>query len=103
MECPDNLYDKITIVYPEDCVQTVTVSATEYIEYPIDKVNRVLWDESKKIDFNQIIRLTTSQNKRAMVEVKIDFSTFSETDGITLSKSLTIFDKVCLLYCLVQI
>ena len=80
--------------------ETQIVMPVTHIEYPVDKINRTIWAEKNAVNFSKTIRINTgNKNKKtdsAMIKVKIDFDAFAKTDDITISETLTTFDKVCL-------
>ena len=87
---------EVSLVQKE--IEKQTVSKVKYIEYPVDKLNKVIWNENNDIDFNETIEIITKRNEKniATIDLTIDFTAFAQTDDIDLSECLTMFDKICL-------
>ena len=104
MECDEKINDCYEIIsyvqIEEEKCGTQTVVPVTDVEYPIDKINKTIWNENNGIDFSKTIRIKTGNRKKktdsAMIKVTIDFDAFSKTDDITTSETLTTFDKACL-------
>ena len=89
----DLLNDFVNFVEPPTI--KVTAKRVDKLEYPVDKVNSVVW-ESEKYNVGQLIKIALERRgagKQVNIFYSINFDAIEENENVTISKQLLPFDK----------
>ena len=99
---PTELFNNIPPI-SQDAAQLAEIprvisAAPEKVNYPIDKINKTVWDDLASLPKNNAGQIAFATEKRgssnpATVLYSIDFENLEKIEGLKLTKSLTAFDK----------
>lgn len=76
----------------------ITAPTLEFVDYPIDKINRNVWDDLENVPKNEHGQIAFAMEKKgsqkeATILYSIDFEELEKQDGLKLTKQLSAFDK----------